>query len=357
MFSTIRFQTLGVCVAVAMSGAQVLAQSQDTPPVDPSQLLQTLRTIKDQQAKQAKTNRQRALQQAQAAAANPAGAATAWEEAVRQVQFEGAPQEGPRFREWKEKEGSAMSEKEVQSAARLFFQWLALTLQRSTGVPTRDPLPQVVQHTKEVTADQVAVEALEERIKREKELAANGKRGKGRDKDDQQIKRMHDQILRSALAGSPPVQALSLSEFVTVDRWEQVPGNVEGIFQKIILPELRALKDPRVLEYWDMKIKREGEVAARSKLAFEAEKFTGARRPELLWSRAEELLALGQRNKAISEMFALVKNHPAHPAAAAWVGKLEELLAPAPPAPAPPAPAPGTGGAASSSLPPAATTR
>ena len=227
---------------------------------------------------------------------------------MRQVQFEGAEREGAEFREWKERHGSALSAKEAQGAARLFFQWLALTLQRSTGTPIKDLLPQVIQHTKEVSADLVAAEALDERIRREKELAASGKRGKGRQSEDETVKRMHDQILNGALPGSPPVQALNLGDFVNVGAWEQSPGNVEGIFQSIILPELRAAKDPRIFEYWDMKIKREGEGAAKAKLAFEAEKFTQVRRPELLWNRAEEFLILGSRNKAISEMFAVIKS-------------------------------------------------
>ena len=334
MLSTICHRSLRLSVVLALFAAHVTAEVQDAAPVDLTQLLQELQKIKEQQAQQAKANRQRGLQEAQAAAASLAAAAAAWEEAVRQTQFEGSPKEGPRFRNWKEGEGNTLSEKEVQSAARLFFQWLALTLQRAMGVPASDLLPQVIQHTKEVTADLAAVDALEERIKRQKELAASGKQGKGREKDDEQVKRMHDQILRTALAGSPPVQALNISEFVNVEGWEQVPGNVEGIFQKIILPQLRAAKDPRLLEYWDMRIRREGEVAAKSQLAFEAEKFTQIRRPELLWSKAEELLVLGQRNKAITEMFAIVKSHPAHPQALIWLGKLEQLLKPNAPAPA-----------------------
>jgi hypothetical protein len=112
-----------------------------------------------------------------------------------------------------------------------------------------------------------------------------------------------------------------------------VPGNVDGIFQKIILPELRAQHDPRLLEYWDMKIKREGEAAARSRLAFDADRFNQIRRPELLWNRAEDELALGQRGKAINDMFNVIKANPAHPSASAWVSKLETVIAP-PTAPA-----------------------
>ena len=131
--------------------ATLRAQVQDAPAPDISQILQTLRSLRDQQLLQIKAAKEKALRDAQAAAATGSAAAAAWEEAVRQVQFEGAPKEGAAFREWKAKEGDALSEKEAQSAAQLFFRWLALTLQRSLGTPIRELLPAVVQYTKDLT--------------------------------------------------------------------------------------------------------------------------------------------------------------------------------------------------------------
>jgi len=343
-----RFLTAGILAALITT--PVFAQ-QDAPPVDVSQLLQALKTMREQQAQQAKAGRQQAIQHVANAASSPSAAASAWEEAVRQTQFEGAPKEGAAFREWKEKEGDALNDQHAQNAARLYFAWLQITLQRSGGVPVKDILSQVVGYTKEVTAAQMAMEAFEDKMKREKELDAGGKRGARRPNNDDQVKRMHEQILKTSVADGPPSKALKLDEFLSTQNfggaeakegrdarnaagWEMVPGNTEGIFQKIILPELRASKDPRLLEYWDMKIKREGEAAAKAKLAFEAERFTQVRRPELLWNRAKEEILLGHRNKAINEMFTLIKNYPAHPQADDWIQQLEGVLLPPTPAPA-----------------------
>jgi len=336
--------------------------------VDIAQLLQALKTIKDQQAQQQKAQKQRALQDVQAAAASPAAAAAAWEEAVRQVQFEGAAREGSHFREWKEKEGAGLDDKDAQNAARLYFVWLGLTLQHSAGAQVKDLLPQIVAYTKEVTAATVAMENMEERLKKEREAADRkpGPRDRKNTADDQAVKRMFDRIMTAGLPGSVPVKALKLDELITTMNggtgggpganegegrrgqsgggsrdWEMAPGNVDGIFQKIILPELRAQHDPRLLEYWDMKIKREGEAATRSRLAFDVDRFNQVRRPELLWSRAEDELALGQRAKAINDMFNLIKANPAHPNAAGWVSRLEGVIAPpaVPPASSSPSPA------------------
>jgi hypothetical protein len=89
-----------------------------------------------------------------------------------------------------------------------------------------------------------------------------------------------------------------------------------------------------------MKLKREADKASLSKLAFEIEKFNTVRRPALLWNRSQEYVNLGLKNKAATEMFAIIKAYPTHPDADEWLDTLEGLLAP-PPA-APPAEATGT---------------
>lgn len=327
----ILLRTLTLSLAAAF--ATPLFAQQDAAPVDIAQLLQALRSIKDQQAQQLKAAKQKAMQDAQAAAASPSVAAAAWEEAVRQTQFEGAAREGSAFRDWKDKEGSALKEAEAQNAARLYFQWLAITLQRSAGAQPKELLSAVVQHTKDVTAHQNVIEALDEKIKRERELSTATRPGsKDRRREDEAVKRMSDQILRGGLGGSPPVKALNLGDFVNVDKWEQSPGDVDGIFNSVILPELRAARDPRLMEYWDMRLKRETEAASKAKLSFEIEKFNQVRRPEILWNKAQDEIVIGQKNKGIMDMFTLIKTYPTHPRATEWVSRLEEVLLP--PAPA-----------------------
>ena len=152
---------------------------------------------------------------------------------------------------------------------------------------------------------------------------------------------MHDSILNRPLGGSIVVQWLKLGEWVNVEKWEGTPGNFDGIYEKTILPELRAQRDQRVLEYWDMKIKREGDNAAKSKLEFEHDKFLTHKMPVLLWKKASDMAAIGMKNRAATEMFTLIRKYPQHPNAGEWMSRLEEMLMPA--AAPTPAPAPATG--------------
>ena len=328
---------LATVSAAFLTATLASAQTADAPPVNIGELLSALKQMRETQAAQLKAAKQTAIQQIAQLASGGERAAAVWEDAVFATQFNGQAREGAAFRDWKDKDGGGLAGKEAQNAARLFFQWMHLTLQRSAGVPVKDLLPQVINHTKELALDQQAIDALEENIKKDKELAASGKHGK-RDKksDDEAVKRMHDQILGKGLAGSPVAQYLKVSDWLAPEMWESNPGNSDAIFNRVILPELRLQRDPRILEYWDMKLKREAEAATARRLEFEIVKFNTVRRPQILWSRADELTNLGQKNKAIGEMFTLIKTYPTHPDSVNWMTRLEEIIAP--PAPAPAAP-------------------
>ena len=310
------------------------APVQDAAPVDTANLLKELHQLRDKQTTQSKQSRAAALQQINAAAASADRAVAMWEEAVRAVQFDGAPKENAAFRDWREKEGEALNGPLARNAARLYFLWLGLTIQRDGGTPVKDLLPQVIAYTKDLAADQAGADALEDAIKREREMAGgnNKRQPQQRKATDDQVKKMHDQILRRGIGGSPVVQWMRLMDFVNPEKWEKQPGNLDGIYSEIILPEMRTLRDPRVVEYWDYKIKHDGEAALKTKLAFDVEKFNSQQRPTLLWSRAEDILIIGQKNRAIGEMLTIIKTFPQHPSAAEWIAYLEGVLVPPPPA-------------------------
>ena len=329
-----------LALIVAAMLAVPCARAQDGQTVNIGEMLQQLRQLREATATKTKADKQKAIQEVSAAAASGEGAVNAWEKAVMATQFDGVTKEQTAFKAWRDNEGEALKEAEAKNAARLYFQYLALTLQRSSGTPVKDLIPALVNYTKDLQADQVGMENLDDTIKREKERA-DAKRGNPRKTNDAEVKKMHDSILHRPLGGSLPVQWLKLGEWVNVDKWEGTPSNLDGIYEKTILPEWRTLKDQRVLEYWDMKIKREGDSAAKSKLEFEHDKFLTQKMPALLWRKAVDMSVLGFKNRAASEMFSLIRKYPQHPDAGEWMSRLEEMLMPAAaPAAAPAATAP-----------------
>ncbi len=334
-------------MALAIAGLPAFA-AEDGPPPDIAGILQALETLEKQHQQHEGALRQRALQEAQAAASNPQRAAELWEQAER------VSKDADQFRTWKEREGSGLNSKEVQNALRLHFNWLVLTLQKSGGTSVRELLPAVIAHTKEVTADQYAMEAFDEQLQRQKELAARSGRQGPREREkrnDEAVKTLHNRVASQTVKGSPVAQMLRLGELVSdagapaqqvkteegqkqsAKGWELGPFNVEGIYQTIILPELRAQKDPRALEYWDNKMRQLADRATKAKSPLEVDKFNQITRPALQWGRAVEMEGIGLRNRAITEMFSVVKANPAHPNAEAWMRELRNKIQP-PPAPA-----------------------
>src|SRR5438876_663179 len=79
-----------------------------------------------------------------------------------------------------------------------------------------------------------------------------------------------DAILKGSLHDSIFVKWYQIQNWVGgIEGWESSPGNLDGIYQKTIQPELRRAKDPRIVEYWDAKIQRESSQSTRSSLAFD----------------------------------------------------------------------------------------
>jgi len=346
----------GLLAAPAIAPAQ--QQQQDIAPPDAGKLLQELRVMKQTQAKQILAAKNTALQQIMAAAGSNERAVAMWEEAIKATQMDGAGKEGTQFKNWKDTEGETYKEREVQNSVRLHFEWLALTLQRSAGATVKDMLPSVIRYTQELLQDEAAIIALQDAIKNEKakDTGVKNNRAAQKSRDDATVKKVHDFILNKSLNSSVVVQWMKLNDFLTIDKWELTPGNYDGIFKNVVLPEFRAERDQRVFEYWDIKMKKESDIAYKTRLKFEIDKYETQRKPALLWSKAQEYVNIGQKNHGMSEMYNILKTYPTHPDADDWIAKLESLLLPpvpaAPPGIDPGTAAPGTAPALPGALPP-----
>ena len=333
-----RFTSALILLAAAACSLPVRA-AEDAPAVDAAQMLQALRQLREQSTVQAKAGKLKIIQELTAAAASGEAAVQMWEKAIMATQFDGLNKEQTAFKAWRDKEGEALKESEAKNAARLYFTWLGLTLQRSAGTPVKDMIPAIVRYTQDLAAVQASIEKLEDEIKHDKELA-DGKHGPQPKSNKNAVKKTAQDILSKGLTGSMVVDWLRIGEWVTVEKWEGTPGNLDGIFETIVLPELRVQRDPRVVDYWDARMKREAAAALESKREFERDKFNTQRLPALLGERALEYGYIGQRNRSATELFNLLRKYPNHARAAEWMAKLEELLRPpAPPAAGPAAPA------------------
>lgn len=352
---------------VAALSVPAFAQLNDAPPVDMKQLLQGLRQFKEQNETGLKTRRNAAYQQVTAAASSLEKAAAYWTDAVLAVQFAGVDHQTAAVRDWKQGEGEGLKAKEGANAARLHLVWLGLTMQHAAGAETKQLLPSVIDFTKQLEVDDAAIGRVSELI--DKAKAAKRPGVNKALSEETHAKKIHDSILKMSVTNSPVAKRLQIADLLgdvgkkrkrdedaPPASWETVPGNVNGIYNAIILPEFRATKDARLLDYWDLMIKKEQENIYAGMPDFEERQWSQIKRPTMLWSRCQDLLLLGQRNRGVTEMFNLIKAFPQHPEAASWISQLEQSITPAPapvaavqsrgtiapPTTIPPATAPGT---------------
>lgn len=271
------------------------AFANDAAPVDAEAMLSNLKQIQQKHVAATTALYSNNIRDFFNAAASDANAIAFYEQAVQATQYEGQNREHSQFQDWKKKEADKLKSRELQEAVRLQLNYLGISLQRASGMEVKALLPMLVSHADQVLAEETLLY-------------------------DQDV--MKQNIASSIFAKWYQVDgALS-----SLKNWEFAAGNAEGIYQKIILPIWREEKDPRLVQYWDARLDRESDKSGNAKTAFQSNNFEQLRKPVLLWSRAQDLLLLGQRNRALSEMFSVVKTYPAHPNFDQWTSTLEKLL-------------------------------
>ena len=298
---------------LALILAARIVSAQDGPAVDPKSMLILLKDLKMKHAEAIKSQSRKVIQELSAATASPGAAIGLYTEAKKATTFAGRDHAQALFIEWKEgkrgKDGRALGESweqlkspDMQNAVLFHLRYLVLSLQRAGGMTLPQILPDLIRF-----AEQLALP------------------------DNSTVR--HHELLKRSIHESIFVKWYgidhSLAGLVNADEgedWEMVPGNVDSIWQKTILPYFRANKDPRLITYWDRKIKEEVAAMSDAEKAFDVDQFNNVVKPNLLWMRAEDMMAIGLRNRGLTEMFAIMKGWPDHPEAARRISKLETVL-------------------------------
>ena len=297
------------------------AFAQDANPPDTKALLQSLEQLRKKNGQAGQNRLGRVIEEINAAAASNAAALALYERAIQSTKFTGKSKEQTQFQEWKRKEGDRLKGDALQTAARLHLRYLAILVKAVAGMDAGQLLPDLISYTNDLTA------VLE---------------------DDA----LRDELEKQDLFRKPVTSGIFAQwygvegELAGLKSWEPIAANVDGIYLKTILPELRKKKDPNLLRYWDARINREEAIAQASRLTLRIDYFNQVTKPSLIWSRAQDVMLLGHPNHAIGEMYGLIRDFPAHPDNLRWIETLEAVLNPPPsPTPAPAGTAPGPGAA------------
>jgi len=265
--------------------------AQYSPPNDTASILAGLKDLKAAHVSSSRSQLSQTISDFSNASANDSAALAFYLEAIRVTEFVGQPHEQNAFRDWKKREASNLSASAIRSCLR----YTTISLQRSAGATDDQIFPLLLDYAQETNSMLSSVSG--------------------------------QKILDQPITGNVFAKWYNLGDRLGgLKDWEDKPGDVDGIYEKFLLPIMRRNRDERILKYWDQKIANETSAASESAAAFNTDRFNQTRRPSLLWSRAEDMIAISLRNQGITEMYRIIKSFPNHPDAGKWIDELQSLL-------------------------------
>jgi hypothetical protein len=301
-------------LAAALAIPTLVAQ-QDATLQNPDAILRELESIEQKQTQTKNSTRTAILGQLQTSAASGPAAAAYYTQAVEAVQFEGQKGKAEAFSDWKKNNSDLLRSKPMQTALVLYLRYAALAVQRKEMDKPETLVPASFQYINDlIAADSVFKDGFPDEA-----------RG----------------LLAKPLDASVIAQWLRLGDWLPGDQdFCKTAGDVTGILDKNIRPYLRKAKDPRLLETWDLQMKIEADRISTGRSEHKADRFNNVTAPKLRFQKAQDMIAIGQPNRAVIEMVALVRAHPDHPEFPKWIETIRGTVKPVATVPPTPTPSP-----------------
>lgn len=125
------------------------------------------------------------------------------------------------------------------------------------------------------------------------------------------------------------IEAYQLAPFLRTEGWPQEPANIIGMYDKVILKNVREKHPGELGPVWDTAINNE--IAFRKERLAEGELQVWQQQeyPSLRWQRAQDLVQHGGNPVAgMAEMLKVIKDFPNHASSPSWVAELRNLVTP-----------------------------
>jgi len=314
---------LAPAISLALSSSLL---AQNAAPINVDAMLAGLKNIQQTQAETANSELAQTINDFSAAAATNSAAIAFYNQAVRVTQFAGQEHQQSAFRDWKKKEANKQREEEkldpttaaaTGAALRTCLRYMVISLQRAAGATDRQIYPVLLSYAKDTA--QVLPASTDEEINSPPYVIPG--------RTDENIKIPEFRPATQAVNDNIFARWYNLGgQLSGLEKWEFSPANLDGIYEKALLPMKRKNHDPAILECWDQRIAGATAQASAAKAGFATDSFNQTRLPALLWGRAEDTVTVGMRGQGLSAMYNIVKSYPGHPSAGKWIDELRELL-------------------------------
>jgi hypothetical protein len=314
-FNTLKFYTPIVAFALATTLLPVQAE-RDTAPINSEQILKEVEQLEVKQKSRLLESKTQMLNILQNSLKSGPAASRLYEDAVEATQFNGRKDKSQAFSDWKKKNADLLRSQEMQTALELHLRYLVLSLDRAASEKEIDfvnPSLSYINDVSKILLDQAKGISFPPEAKA---------------------------LLDRSLAESIFTKWMLLSPWLpNATDWELNPGNIDGIFEKNIRQPLRKENSPLLVGTWDFQIKIQADRITLGRLDYEADKFQIVTQPRMLFSRANDMILVGLKNKGCTEILQLLRSHPEHPDFPKWAEKIRQVFS-SPPATGFPSPTP-----------------
>jgi hypothetical protein len=317
----LKLHPLAFVFAFAVSVFSVHAE-RDASPINTEQFLKEVTQLELKQKEQLRAGKAEIIATFQNAAQSGSTAARLYEEAIEVTQFNGRKEKSQAFSDWKKKNADLLRSQEMGTALQLHLRYLIMSLQRAASEKNADfvnPSLSYINDLSKILLDQAKGTAFPPETKA---------------------------LLERSIADSVFTKWMLLTPWLPkANEWELNPGNIDGIFEKNIRQSLRTEMSPRLIETWDQQMKIQADRITLGRLDYEADKFNNVTQPRMVFSRANDMILIGLKNKGCTEILQLLRSRPEHPDFPQWAAKIRDTLSSRPAAESPsptPEPTPAT---------------
>jgi hypothetical protein len=256
------------------------------------------------------------------------------------------------FLAWKEANEDRLKEKEFVDALTLQLEYLVLTIQAQDITEQKDMTPIVTALQGYIPR---AIAAIEETVKHTASGAleqkgnvqgtqnrtgtranAPGAKGGGGGRQGAggggqgsgfAVGGNIGNTLRQSVKACDFARAYLLEDHLKRTEWSYLPLDIPDIYEKVILPYYLEVKPTEIMTQWDNRINAELGLRKLTMSETEFSLLAKERHPELMWERANFMLAHNITPlQAMADLLKVVRENPTHPRAIDWLKTLREMV-------------------------------
>ncbi len=258
------------------------------------------------------------------AAQDPKAAVDLYVKCYKMVNFEREEREESEFRDWEDRQEGTFKDPRFLEGLMMQLRYLALSCEAAEAAELKDVFPSILAYVDSLTM----------------------------------LTELPGQPLLQGVDGTVFADAYNLKELLSRNQsWEMVPFNIGGIYEKTILPYLRANDPSRLVPAWDKRIEQETKIvqllaaleesgnnrderrqaAAQNRQlqqgrtggimrAYDEFDFRKNTLPALQWGRLRDMALHVDPVQGVAGMLAFVKANTEHPKVQEWLNDLATVV-------------------------------